>query len=182
MQYSHAITAIFAAAQMLAATSIHAQSLVLRIDNVSGTLDWVDGHEITYTSGEANSTFGSMIDHEAQIGSPLLNYGGGGQHDGIGFDFSQDLTAIQGIGLFHVPPVTTWRGTIQGPVAPVFIHGSGSIGQFLALTEGTYTLPPNGPYSGGIEIQVVPEPKPMVLGVLSALGFLLFRNRKDVAH
>ena len=154
----------FLGAPVLALLMGQAPSLAqlrLVIDQDTGRMDWLEGSSITMAPGIANNWFGLPLTPDATITSPLPSYTGDGSHIGVVFDLSGDRTRIDGIILqTDLPPGggAVFAGTAEGPAVPVFSTGDFSL--FSHLNLGEYTLPAFGPWSGGIQVSVVPESAP----------------------
>ena len=169
------VAAIVTAIVTLGVMRAQAAPLVLAIDALTGQIDWVDGFSITKTSGVDDNRFGDVVTADASITSPLLLYSGQGSHFGVQFDFSPGGSTIQGIAFSTTLPPgdpASFSGTPAPPAVPTFT--TGQISQFTALQGGNYTLAPVGPWDGGIEIRVVPEPTACGLIAFGSVGLLSF--------
>lgn len=154
-------------------------NLHLVIDLSSQEFDWLDGTSITRNYGMDDNRFGTINTNDAFISSPILVYNGKGTHYGVAFDFSNDLTVIQGIGLYTTLPPgrpASFTGTAQGPTSAVF--STGSFSNFVNLTLETYTLlPVTAGWDGGITVSIIPEPATLSL---FALGAMLAGKKRTV--
>ena len=165
------LTLVFALVILFTHSS--AEPLILTINTSTQTLDWLNNTSITrIDTGIDNNQFGIQSGIDAETTGPLASYSGNGTHSRTTFHISADGSIVDGLGFTtSLPPGlgASFSGTPEGPASPVFALGS--FANFANLSLGTYDLAPIGPWSGPVQIQVVPEPGAIAIVTIALFAY-----------
>lgn len=142
--------------------------LELRINLADQTFDWLDGTSITQVTSLDDNRFGSMIDSDVIISSPLAAYTGAGAHYSVIFDLSAGGTSIDGVGLCTSDPPglgAVFSGDAAGPA--IATYDAGSFAALSSLSVGSFLFAPVGPWDDGVLVHVIPSPGALAVCIAS---------------